>query len=234
MNIFEIQESLARLGYNPGPIDGIWGRETIRAVCEFQEYEGLAVDGVAGPQTQQALVAALGGGDFDDGYPLVWLEEAKRYIGLTEYPGPRDNPTIIDFARDLDIHYDSDETPWCGLFVAHCIGSTLPDEVLPAGPLRARNWARFGQSTQPTRGAIMVFERNDPAANARGEGHVAFYIGEDATGYYVLGGNQNNSVCFAWKAKSQLIAARWPRSFPQTLAGPVHLTRQSTLKLREA
>ena len=53
-----VQWSLRRLGYNAGPIDGLYGPVTRRAVRAFQINWGLIVDGVTGPQTWGALQRA--------------------------------------------------------------------------------------------------------------------------------------------------------------------------------
>lgn len=57
MTILEIQGRLAALGFDPGPLDGVRGRLTIRAIKAFQAKNGLTADGIAGPRT----MAALGG-----------------------------------------------------------------------------------------------------------------------------------------------------------------------------
>jgi peptidoglycan hydrolase-like protein with peptidoglycan-binding domain len=62
MTTLEVQRRLKALGYDPGPLDGIRGRLTIRAVKAFQSDRRLAVDGIVGPRTTAALVAALGPG----------------------------------------------------------------------------------------------------------------------------------------------------------------------------
>lgn len=54
-----LQENLALLGYRPGKADGVFGEKTEDAVILFQEAEGLYADGIAGPQTLQALDQAL-------------------------------------------------------------------------------------------------------------------------------------------------------------------------------
>ena len=53
----KLQRELRALGYEPGPIDGIYGPLTEAAVERFQGAQGLAVDGVAGPQTAARLEA---------------------------------------------------------------------------------------------------------------------------------------------------------------------------------
>ncbi len=50
-----IQEKLKRWGYYDGEVDGIYGSETLAAVKEFQEKNGLTVDGIAGTSTLEAM-----------------------------------------------------------------------------------------------------------------------------------------------------------------------------------
>ncbi len=50
-----LQERLGKLGYNPGPADGIFGPKTERAVLDFQREKGLSMDGVVGAETWNAL-----------------------------------------------------------------------------------------------------------------------------------------------------------------------------------
>ncbi|KTQ84203.1 hypothetical protein NS226_21845 [Aureimonas ureilytica] len=204
-----IQERLNELGYDPGPIDGVRGRRTIAAIRQFQTDKGLMVDGIVGPATRGKLFAGaetiLLGTEPD----RPWYEEARRLMGTKEQPGPGSNPVIEDWAKDLAIPYAGDDVPWCGLFVAHCIGATLPGEELPRGLLRARNWLGFGKECQPSKGCILVFWR-DPKAS--GVGHVGFYAGEDDKGFYVLGGNQSNAVNIKRLSRNQFLGARWPSS----------------------
>ena len=40
-----VQELLAKAGYQPGPIDGRLGEDTLRAVREFEAAKGLAAKG---------------------------------------------------------------------------------------------------------------------------------------------------------------------------------------------
>jgi uncharacterized protein (TIGR02594 family) len=105
--------------------------------------------------------------------------------------------------------YTSDDIPWCGLFIAHCTGSQLPQEPLPTTPLLARSWRKFGNETTPVFGAVMVFWRGSPQGS---QGHVAFYWAEDDAAYHVLGGNQSDAVTVTRIAKNRLLGARWPRT----------------------
>lgn len=51
----ELQQQLKQKGYDPGPVDGVFGLKTKIAVAAFQKSQGLVVDGVAGTQTLAAL-----------------------------------------------------------------------------------------------------------------------------------------------------------------------------------
>ena len=208
-SIRNIQRALITKGFVPGEVDGVWGRRTIAAVRAFQESVGLRADGIVGPKTSAKLFPEAEVETINREPLLPWFAEAQHLIGTKEVLGPRNNPAILDWADDLDVHYSGDEVPWCGLFVAHCVGSTMPDEILPANPLGARQWERFGDPTEPRLGAVMVFWRE---SRTSGKGHVGFYTGEDATAYRILGGNQSDKVCLTWVGKDRFVKARWPRS----------------------
>lgn len=211
MNTRGIQEALQARGYDPGPVDGVRGRLTIAAIRAFQAANGLAADGFVGARTGVAL---FGPRRLDEpALPVLpalpWYSEAWRLIGVDEDAGTGSNAVILKWAEDLDLDYGDDEIPWCGLFVAHCIGAQLPDEPLPANPLGARSWGRFGDHVTPQPGAVMVFWRESRQGF---KGHVAFYAGEDDTHYHVLGGNQSNSVSVMRIGKDRFLDARWPKT----------------------
>lgn len=230
MTVTQIQQALMARGFDPGVIDGVWGRRTANAVRAFQASRALVVDGVVGPITAKAL------GLTDDhknpliDVSLVWFQEAWRLQGTKEAPGAADNPTILQWADDQGIPYGSDDIPWCGLFVAHCIGSTLTQEPLPTNPLGARAWQKFGAPTTGQPGAVAVFWRGKPNG---WHGHVGFYLGEDAAAYHVLGGNQSDAVNVARIAKDRLLEFRWPGTMPPGRGKPVKLTETGKLSTKE-
>jgi murein L,D-transpeptidase YcbB/YkuD len=51
----DIQTCLKNAGFYSGKIDGIKGRQTRKAITEFQSANGLKADGVVGPKTWDAL-----------------------------------------------------------------------------------------------------------------------------------------------------------------------------------
>ena len=57
--IIRIQTALVSKGFNPGVVDGEFGAPTQSAVLQFQEAQGLTVDGQVGPETAAALGISL-------------------------------------------------------------------------------------------------------------------------------------------------------------------------------
>jgi peptidoglycan hydrolase-like protein with peptidoglycan-binding domain/DNA invertase Pin-like site-specific DNA recombinase len=53
-----VQRTLRRQGWQPGPVDGLYGPRTESAVTRFQAAARVGVDGIVGPQTRQALTHA--------------------------------------------------------------------------------------------------------------------------------------------------------------------------------
>lgn len=47
--VYDTQASLTRLGYDPGPVDGVFGQRTADAISQFQVYNHLPVDGRPSP-----------------------------------------------------------------------------------------------------------------------------------------------------------------------------------------
>jgi uncharacterized protein (TIGR02594 family) len=203
----KVQRRLLKLGFNPGSIDGIRGRRTVSAVKRFQESRGLLADGIVGPKTYGALFGDPEPGVLPNFDESPWHHEAIRLIGTREIAGPEANKVILEMAETINIDYPDDDIPWCGLFVGHCIASSLGEEPLPVNPLGARNWLKFGEECEPQSGAVLVFWR---VKKSGWLGHVGFYQGEDATHYHVLGGNQSNSVSVVRIEKKRLLGARWP------------------------
>ena len=161
-----------------------------------------------------------------------WYDIGLKTIGVKEIPGPKHNPTIMGWIKKLGskvlgIAVNSDETPWCGTWVAYCIqeaGLTPPPIAV-----RAMSWATWGANLRPevlTPGAILVFKRP-------GGGHVGMYVSEDETTYRVLGGNQSNSVNITRIEKSRCVARRWPRGVKYT-GGPVWTKGSGPVSTNEA
>lgn len=140
------------------------------------------------------------------------VREAAKLLGVREVPGRADNATILDWADEVEqalnvkhLGYTADSIPWCGLFVGVVAVRAGWFDQMPKTPLWARSWLEFGQKAdKPMFGDVLVFGRD-------GGGHVGLYVGEDATAYHVLGGNQSDAVTIARIAKKRFLGARRPK-----------------------
>jgi uncharacterized protein (TIGR02594 family) len=159
----------------------------------------------------------------------LWLAYARTQIGVKETPGAANSPVIMGWAKKvgakfLGIVYGADSTAWCGLFVARCmveVGITPPPVAV-----RASAWDKWGVACTPTVGSVLRFSR-------AGGGHVGIYIGEDATCYHVLGGNQSDRVSITRIEKSRLSACRWPTGYRVTTQ-PLKVAASGAVSTNEA
>lgn len=61
--VLGLQEALLKIGWNPGPLDGVPGPLTRSALMGYQKSRGLQVDGIMGPNSRASIIkdlAALG------------------------------------------------------------------------------------------------------------------------------------------------------------------------------
>jgi uncharacterized protein (TIGR02594 family) len=159
------------------------------------------------------------------------IVEALKLFGTMEKPGSANNPTIVAWAKEVggevaDV-YKADSIPWCGLFMA--VVAKRAGKEPPKHPLWALSWSAFGaKAPAPALGDVLVFTRS-------GGGHVGLYVGEDASAFHVLGGNQSDRVCITRIAKARLYTARRPlyRVQPANVR-PIHLEATGALSLNEA
>ena len=170
--------------------------------------------------------------------------EALKELGTLEAAGDADNPRILGWQRELQQAgfgwgyggiYKRDAIPWCGLFmavVAHRANlERRPERNPPELYLSALQWARWGvavDKNKPCLGDVLVFRR-------AGGGHVGLYVGHDAFGLHVLGGNQLDSVRVSRIARSRLHAVRRPtyRVSPANIR-PVLIAASGALSTNEA
>ena len=97
-SVVDLQTMLARLGHNPGPIDGAFGPLTLGAVQRFQTSVGLSGTGTVDRATWDTLVVAGAGSDGDAPTIVVayWARGSKvldlqtRLDALGHGPGPID------------------------------------------------------------------------------------------------------------------------------------------------
>ncbi|MGB1215387.1 MAG: TIGR02594 family protein [Pikeienuella sp.] len=209
-----VQGQLKLLGYYTGHVDGQPGPLTSQAVIDFKREHGLRARDLIGLITLSTLFGPDAKAAPEPsplpGEPL-WLAEARRLLGTREVPGPGNNPKIMQWAEDLDQWYPDDATPWCGLFVAHCMAKGAPSTPQEFNRLGARAWRAYGVRCEPSVGAIAVFWRTHPKTSYNG--HVGFIVGADDDAYHILGGNQSDNVTITRVAKFRLLECRAPAGF---------------------
>ncbi len=138
-------------------------------------------------------------------YP-EWYNIALRELesGVSEIPGKKNNPRILEYHSHTLLHATDDETPWCSSFVNWCIEKSGLSGTRSAA---ARSWLKWGkQLEEPQVGCIVVFKRGNSW-----QGHVGFYHNETNNHILVLGGNQSNSVSIKSYPKPDLLAYRWSK-----------------------
>ena len=145
---------------------------------------------------------------------LPWIAEARKHVGQKEIKGAKHNTRIVAWLESLKAWWKDDETPWCGVFIAHCLqksGYSKAKNVGDFGKIYPKNWFRakdylnYGRKLHaPAYGCVAVKSRV-------GGGHVCFVVGRDETTRKLvcLGGNQSDSVCFALYNEGDFEAFMW-------------------------
>ncbi|HEX2947788.1 MAG TPA: M14 family metallopeptidase [Clostridia bacterium] len=106
------QSILNRIGYNAGPVDGVFGNQTQQAVIAFQRNNGLTPDGVVGPATWSVLNKFLLGYDTYTVRPGDTLYSiARKYyttVNAIVTANPGINPNMIAVGQQLIVPYGID------------------------------------------------------------------------------------------------------------------------------
>lgn len=204
MQNMKIQRRLKQLGFYSGKIDGIIGPKSEAAIIAFKRSVGLRARAYVGPITLKALFPEQ---KWEEKTGLPWMDAALAVKGLHEV---RDVSRLKTWFDKSVSWIDPREIPWCGAFVATCVRIADPKVEIPENPLGARAWGSFGEACEPRYGAVMTFWRG---SRNGWQGHVGFYVGEDASYYHILGGNQSNAVTITKVRKDRFLKARWMPGF---------------------
>lgn len=111
-DVKEIQSLLKKIGYDQGPIDGIYGEKTAESIRKFQKDNNLPSDGIIGPKTYAKLL------EFLKGYDIYYIKKgdtpwkiAQKYYTsiqkiLTANPGL--NPENLKTGQEIIVPYGID------------------------------------------------------------------------------------------------------------------------------
>lgn len=134
----------------------------------------------------------------------MWIQIAKREIGVRETTGG-ENPRILEYHATTKLKASEDEVSWCAAFVGWVLQQCKMRQMHSAA---ARSYLGYGPKIGFKKYAIVVFKRG----NSAWQGHVAFAIDDLGDKIRVLGGNQNNSVCYAIYRKDAVLGYFWPEA----------------------
>lgn len=183
--LFAIQKRLLELGFDPGPLDGVWGEQTCAAIAAQLGIKRTVKPG-------------------SDAVDAPWMTLARNLLGTKEKPGNADNPEILTWYVDAGVPQEHDEVPNCAAFV----GAMLKRSgYKPSGSLMARSYLNWGQKLdKPRKGCIAILKRG-----AAPSGHVGFVESWTGATIRILGGNQSDSVSVASFSRASILGYRWPK-----------------------
>jgi uncharacterized protein (TIGR02594 family) len=119
-----------------------------------------------------------------------WI--AQQEVGISETPGIGNTQRILDYHKCTTLKATNDSVAWCSSFVNWAVQSAGGVGTKDA---MARSWMTWGKRVySPQEGDIVIF--NSPSRGPFAA-HVAFFVSLGPTTIKVLGGNQNDSVCFS-------------------------------------
>lgn len=122
------------------------------------------------------------------------FNQARRYHGRHE---SRDVITLTGL-----LGFNPTKTAWCAGFI-NAIEKSLGREG--TGSLLARSYLNYGETvTKPQEGDIVILKRG----LLPWQGHVGLYASEEGDKILLLGGNQNNKVCYKYYPKKKVLGYR--------------------------
>jgi uncharacterized protein (TIGR02594 family) len=130
---------------------------------------------------------------------------ARSYIGITEGPGPADNPVIIEMYASVGHDWvEHDSVAWCAAFIGHCLERA---GIRSTRKLTARSYLDWGvpiETADAQQGDIGVI----PRGKSRWQGHVFFIDRIEGQWVWGLGGNQDDAVSVKRFPVSKLLGVR--------------------------
>ena len=135
-----------------------------------------------------------------------WLEVAEGELGVSEIPGPRNNPRIIEYHDETELSANDEDTSWCSSFINWCMTQA---GIIGTMSAAARSWLDWGREPNDDEyeGCVCVLWRGSPDG---WQGHVGILVDWNDDQVCLLGGNQNNQVSRAWFPVSRVLGYRVP------------------------
>jgi uncharacterized protein (TIGR02594 family) len=136
---------------------------------------------------------------------------ARSKLGIREIPGPGAEAFIVECLKSTTLpapYNRSDETFWCAAFA---------NRILQLGGIktinsaRARDWLDWGREPADEEfgpGVVVILERGEDG------GHIGFLEDWDDNRVKLLGGNQADSVRYAWFPQDRVLGWRIPKDTP--------------------
>jgi hexosaminidase len=107
-DVKQFQSLLIQNGFDPGPVDGVYGQKSTDACMSFQYSQYLVVDGICGPQTWAALFAGVksrikaGTWNIKRGYGNINAQQAflesqnAQLMGIQEVISSKNTNNLLD------------------------------------------------------------------------------------------------------------------------------------------
>lgn len=143
---------------------------------------------------------------------LNWLQEAARYIGVKEIPGPQDNPLIVKWGKEAGIEWwNNDDDAWCAVFVNGIMVATGHKSTKSA---LAKSFLKWGYKLdKPVPGAVVIFDR--PPEPWMGHVGIVETVNSNST-VTIINGNVSNMVKRSTFTIASIVpnGIRWPDDAP--------------------
>jgi uncharacterized protein (TIGR02594 family) len=140
----------------------------------------------------------------------AWLVRAENERDISEIPGAKHNPRIVEYFEVCTYKAKEDEVPWCAAFVSSMLEWSRVRSTRSAAAKSYLNWGR--EIEAPTIGCIVVTTRPG-GTKEKPLYHVGFFVGKSDTGIFILSGNYRNTVCTAEFSESRVVSYREPTEF---------------------
>lgn len=144
-------------------------------------------------------------------FSVKWIDIAASMLGVSEIPGSRHNPKVVEMLQSANPKVNDDETPWCAGFVNWVLeGAGLKG----TDNLMARSYERWGVAQKGfVAGAVVTRWRGSKAS---GFGHVGFAVAKKPGFTAYLGGNQGDRVSVVWMPDANNTGFFWPKGVDVT------------------